>query len=308
MLWLMRFLACVALLAGALCAQPRFEVASVKPAAPDAPPGSMNGGPLPAGPFNQDAHNPDRIHWTNVRLIRAIQVAYDVSAVDNISGPDWLSSQGYDIVAAVPAGTSESDFRLMLQNLLAERFKLAVHRGTRQVSGYALEIAKGGPKISPSKDPAAIAAAPVEDDSKPSPKREEALRYMATRTAAFNAMIAIDSNGFPMPRPGNPTFHPGSAFSVTIVVDGRNRSTAMNMTMRGIAAFLGSLAGGPAEDHTGLSGAYDAHLEYVADPKGDPGPTVADAVEQQLGLKLTPRKIPVETLFIDHAEKIPVDN
>ncbi len=311
MLLLMRCLAALVLFGCSVCAQPRFEVASVKPAAPDAPPGSMNGGPLGPGPFNQGEHNPDRIRWTNVRLIRAIQVAYDFPAAD-ISGPDWLDSQGYDIVAAVPAGTSEHDFRLMLQNLLAERFGLTVHRGTRQVSGFALEVAKGGPKLTPSRDPTAlataVAATAIDADSKPSPSREQALQYMATRPAAFNAMVSIDENGYPMPRPGSPTFLPGAGFSVTIVVNGRNRSSALNMPMPEIARFLGNLAGGPAEDHTGLSGKYDLHLEYVADPAADPGPTVADAVQQQLGLKLVSQKIPVTTLFIDHVEKTPAGN
>lgn len=307
MLVSMNRLAAFALMACGLSAQPRFEVASVKPSAPNAPPGSMNGGPLGPGPFNQGEHNPDRIRWTNVRLLRVIQVAYDFPVAD-ISGPDWLASQGYDILATVPTATSEGDFRLMLQNLLAERFKLIVHRGTRQVSGFALEVAKGGPKITPSKGAAALATAVADSDSKPSPAREQALQYMATRTPAFNALVSIDENGYPMPRPGNPTFPPGAGFSVTIVVNGRNRSTALNMPMPEVAKFLGNLAGGPAEDHTGLSGKYDVHLEYVADPTADPGPTVADAVEQQLGLKLTPLKIPVSTLFIDHAEKIPVEN
>jgi hypothetical protein len=65
-------------------AEPRFEVASVKVARPDAPPGSMDGGPLPVGPFNRADHNPERISRSNVRLIRVIQVAYDFPA-DRIS-------------------------------------------------------------------------------------------------------------------------------------------------------------------------------------------------------------------------------
>ena len=113
--------------------QPRFEVASVKPGPPDGI-GSMNGGPLPAGPFNQTNHDPGRITWTNVRLGRVIQVAFDLP-IDRISGPDWLFEDVVTIVATVPAGTSVGDFRLMVQSLLAERFKLKVHRETRQVSG-----------------------------------------------------------------------------------------------------------------------------------------------------------------------------
>jgi uncharacterized protein (TIGR03435 family) len=125
---------------------PRFDVASVKPAPKGLTRASMDGGPLPAGPFNLSGHDPGRITWTNVRLMRMMQVAYDLPS-DQISGPAWLDSEGYNIVAAFPATTSVSDFRVMVQNLLAERFRLTIHRETKQVSGYALEVAKNGLKI-----------------------------------------------------------------------------------------------------------------------------------------------------------------
>jgi len=128
-------------------AQPRFEVASVKPASPDAVQSSMNGGPMPTGPFNLSGKDPGRITWTNMLLTRMLQVAYDIPA-DRISRPEWLDSEHYNIVATVPTGTSVGDFRLMVQNLLAERFKLVAHRETKEVSGYALEIGKIGAKSS----------------------------------------------------------------------------------------------------------------------------------------------------------------
>lgn len=103
----------------------------------------MNGGPLPIGPFNQTNHDPGRITWTNVRLGRVIQVAYDFP-IDRISGPDWLFHDVVTIVATLPAGTGVGDFRLMLGNLLAERFRLVVHRETKQVSGYVLQIGRMG--------------------------------------------------------------------------------------------------------------------------------------------------------------------
>ena len=87
-----RFLCIVGslIVAGAASAQPRFEVASVKPASPDAVLSSMNGGPMPRGPFNQSGTNPDRIAWTNVHLTRVLQVAYDFPG-DRISGADGLA-------------------------------------------------------------------------------------------------------------------------------------------------------------------------------------------------------------------------
>jgi uncharacterized protein (TIGR03435 family) len=290
-------------------AQPRFEVASVKPASPDAILSSMNGGPLPRGLFNNSGTNSDRITWINVVLIRALMVAYDLFA-DRISGPDWLAgvANGYDISATMPPNTSAADFKLMLQNLLTERFHLVVHRATKEVSGYVLEIGKAGAKITPS--PVLPKQEIVEDDAKrPNPKRAEALQYMATRSEPFNALVSIDENGFAVPRPGNPMYAPGAAFSVTIAVNGRNRSTALNQPMSGIADFLGNLLGSPVQDHTGLLGKYDLRIEYVPpSPDADPGPDIRDAIQQQLGLKLVSKKFPLEILVVDHVEKTSVGN
>jgi uncharacterized protein (TIGR03435 family) len=287
-------------------AQPQFTAASVKPSPPGETIGSMNGGPLPTGPYNQSGGDPGRIVWTNTRLIRMIQAAYDFP-VDRISAPDWLDSNCYNVTATLPPGTSAANFRLMLQNLLVERFHLAVHRATHPVSGYALEVAKGGLKTPRSKTPAELVSAANDRDAKPSLRRDEALAYMATRSPSFQALVAIDNDGFPMPRPGNPTFPPGAGFAVTIAVNGRNRSSALNQPMSSIAAFLGNLVGAPAEDRTGLTGNYDIRLEYVTQPD-EPGPGVFDAVEQQLGLKLVSAKVPAETLVVDHADKVPAGN
>jgi uncharacterized protein (TIGR03435 family) len=287
----------------AVYGQPRFEVASVKPGPPDAI-GSMNGGPLPVGPFNQTNHDPGRITWTNVRLGRVMQVAFDLPA-DRISGPDWLRDDVVTIVATVPAGTSVGDFRLMVQNLLADRFKLAVHRETKQVSGYALEVGKNGPKLTLS----------GKDSGKESKAKSESNRDEGCR--GCNAIVIQDESGFPAPRPGNPIFLPGAAFSATIAVNGKNRASVLNGGPQSIADYLGNAIGAPVEDRTGLTGIYDVHLEFVPDPSGteptgaaasDPGTGIFDAVQSQLGLKLTPKKVPVETLVIDHLEKVPTEN
>ena len=286
--------------------QPRFEIVSVKPGPPDGI-GSMNGGPLPVGPFNQTNHDPGRITWTNVRLGRVMQVAFDLPAA-RISGPDWLFDDVVSIVATVPAGTSVGDFRLMVQNLLAERFKLTVHRETKQVSGYALEVAKNGPKLAESgKDSGKQSKGEARSDG----KRDVACR-------GCNAIVIQDENGFPAPRPGNPVFLPGAGFSATIAVNGKNRASVLNGGAKAIADYLGNAIGSPVEDRTGLTGIYDVHLEFVPDPSGtepnataaaaEPGTGIFDAVPSQLGLKLVAAKVPVETLVIDHLEKIPTEN
>lgn len=64
-------------------------------------------------------------------------------------GGKWLKPDRYDIVAKQPAGTTQDQRPGMLQALLAERFRLVVHRGSRQLPVYAMVVAKGGPKVQP---------------------------------------------------------------------------------------------------------------------------------------------------------------
>src|SRR6202035_4610307 len=113
-------------------------------------------------------------------------------------------------------------------------------------------------------------------------------------------------------------FLPGAGFSATIAVNGKNRASVLNGGAKAIADYLGNAIGSPVVDRTGLAGIYDVHLEYVPDPSGtepraagpaasEPGTGIFDAIQSQLGLKLTPRKVPVETLVIDHVEKVPTE-
>jgi uncharacterized protein (TIGR03435 family) len=290
--------------------QPRFEIASVKASLPGEKIGIMDGGPLGPGPFNTGNHDPLRITWTNVRLIRVLMMAYDLPG-DRISGPGWLGAETYDIVAPVPRGTSVADFKLMVQNLLADRFKLAVHREAKEVAGYSLEVAKTGLKVKESpKDPQPVTA-------------EANSSKIDSSAKGSSPLMIVDSSGFPAPRPGNTVFPPGAGFSATIKVNDMYRATVLNQPMSSIADFLGTAAGAPVADHTGLAGIYDFHLEYKPsllasaatgggiEPLADipaPAPDLFDAVQAQLGLKLVPRKVPRETLVIDHIEKIPTEN
>ncbi|HTA44863.1 MAG TPA: TIGR03435 family protein [Bryobacteraceae bacterium] len=281
-----------------------FDVSSVKPAAPGQKTSQMDGGPLPIGPFNRGNHEPGRLTWSNIWLKRMIQIAWDFPP-DRISGPDWLDTSTYDVVATLPPDTTVDNFKLMVRNLLAERFHLALHRETKEVSGYVLTIARNGPKIRESKD------SPPPSVTKAASRRDEAGQ-------ASNALMVTDDNGYPAPRPGNPIYPPGTLFEGAIRVNGVLRVTGLNEPMSKIADMLGRFAGMPVEDQTGLTGTYDVHLEYLpttpdapaanAADIADPAPNLADAVQAQLGLKLTPKKVPVEMLVIDRAEKVPTEN
>ena len=90
--------------------------------------------------------SPGTVTMRNMTLRSSIKWAYHVFDYQ-ITGPDWLGSERYDIIAKAKGPATEEDMRPMMQALLAERFKLALHRQTKEVSAYVLVIAKGGPKF-----------------------------------------------------------------------------------------------------------------------------------------------------------------
>jgi uncharacterized protein (TIGR03435 family) len=116
---------------------PEFEVASIRPAIPDESRTSKS--------------DNGRFTTHNLTLKDLISLAYDVDAEFISGGPSWVNSESFDINAKVPEDfarhmTVERE-QQMIQSLLAGRFQLAVHRETRQIAGYALTVAKNGPKV-----------------------------------------------------------------------------------------------------------------------------------------------------------------
>lgn len=112
-----------------------FDVASVKRLPP------------PVGGVRSSMNlRPGRLTCSNVNLKKLIVAAYDIKDFQ-LSGPDWLSSEIYDVAATMPPATATDQVMLMLQSLLAERFQLTAHRETREVPMYALVVGKGGLKI-----------------------------------------------------------------------------------------------------------------------------------------------------------------
>lgn len=89
--------------------------------------------------------NPIRFSCSRASLRMLVWLAYKLSYYE-VLGPDWTSTARYEVVATMPPNTTKDQFRLMLQNLLRDRFHLAVHRETRQARMYALQIA-GKPRL-----------------------------------------------------------------------------------------------------------------------------------------------------------------
>lgn len=126
--------------------QPAFEVASIKP--------TQHGRNAEGLGISDDPQvpSPGRFTVINNSLAELIRWAYRVKEYQ-VSGPPWLNddSASFDIEARMLPGTPKAQLRLMLQSLLQERFKLALHRETRTLPVYELVIGKGGPKLAPVK-------------------------------------------------------------------------------------------------------------------------------------------------------------
>src|SRR5580658_6614238 len=132
-----------------------FEAASVKPTAPPDRNGEVNMG-TEGGPGTAD---PVRIQYRYLTLKTLLMTAFNVKTY-RISGPAWIDTERFDIVATLPPGAAKDQLAVMLQNLPAERFKIALHRETKELPMYSLTLAKSGPKMKQSTESPAGAAPP----------------------------------------------------------------------------------------------------------------------------------------------------
>jgi len=173
---------CSTLFAQQAAGPPAFEVASIKPSLE--PPGSLSG----------IFESTGRISAKNVTLKRCMRGAFNVPEFQIIGGPTWVDQDRYYIEAktALPAG--DHDLMLMLQTLLADRFKLVFHREQRAVPGYRLVLGKGGLK--------AQASAPDHDSAGRSQRGSiEAEAYtlaqLAFKLAEALQQPVLDATGVP---------------------------------------------------------------------------------------------------------------
>ena len=309
---------------------PTFDVASVRPSAPvdmAKVAADMQAGKMP----NWGMHiNGLRAEFIYLRLKDLITVAYKVKDYQ-ITGPDWMNkadAQRFDIVARLPEGSSKDDAPKMLQALLAERFKLVVHRETKEHPVLALVVGKGGPKMKES--PAA--GAPIDPDAP--------LKPGEMQTDGEDGPVRVTVNM----KDGSSTINMGAKGTIRQRLDMQTQTfhiDADTTTMAGFADMLtgimkmGGSDGKQVVDMTGLKGNYQVSVEIsmadlmamaraqgyggpgggassgsaaaVASDPGGSGTSAYSAVEK-MGLKLEPRKAPVEQLVVDSAEKMPTEN
>ena len=219
-------------------------------------------------------------------MLALIMRAYDVPGF-RISGPSWLNTERFNIAARVPPDATPDQFRLMLQNLLADRFKFVAHNENRPAPVYALVVDSGGLKMKESRGITQAGGAPPPPSGAP-PMGKDGFPIVPAEQKGF----WINFNG--------------DHFLIQ----------AHRVTTAALAESLANQLGQPVTDETGLSGQYDFNLEFARievgtappeDTGTGPSPSLFSAI-RHLGLKLDPGKRPMSTVVVDRVEKTPTAN
>lgn len=246
---------------------------------------------------------------SSLPLLRYIVFAYKLSGTEELAlrfdyyaglelhTPDWVRSDHYDIEARAAGQATKDQMRLMMQSLLAERFKLAVHWETRQAPVFALVDAtpgKPGPELKPhpASDNCAKTAFPESSDNGAG----------AAGTETTTPLSAL-------PIPCGMIAHLPTSSPAQRRFGGRNVTLAMLAESMPMQTGLVTLPR-PVIDATGLKGGFDFSIEWTPEDTGQPGDVDSfgaafrEALKKQLGLKPDPQKGPVEVLVIDHVEQV----
>ncbi len=238
---------------------------------------------------------PGRWVATNFALRPLLVFVFGLQPQQLVGGRDWIDSTRFDITASmtndppVTAPGTVGPLQLMVQRVLAERFKLAVHKELREMPSYALTLARSDGKLGRGIKPASIDC-----------------------EAVMNGLLKSARLGGPPP--DAPRMADGSpACGTTLGPDGAFRAGGITMPL--FAQRLSGPAGRIVVDKTGLTGAFDLVVEFTPDPAapgppplaGNNNPGIFTALEEQLGLKLQPQRGPIEVLVIDRVER-PTEN
>ncbi len=278
-----------------------FEVASVKPSAPNASTGLI--GSIPS----MRPQGTGGIAVSNMPFRLLVRMAYGVQDFQLIGGPAWQMSSKFDITAKAPEGSTKGtpDLLPMMKTLLADRFKLKTHTETRELPVFALVLARSDGKLGPDLKPSSS------DCSDPTVAQKRAEDLAKNGGANFLQMLTkgetIPCMIMPSINPANPT-----GFGL--------RGNGQAMTQ--VTQFLTQVTGRMVQDKTGLTGLYDFELKFdpqvlmsmlpqlginiptaaTANLPPSDSPALLDALQQQLGLKLDSQRGPVEVVVIDSAE------
>jgi uncharacterized protein (TIGR03435 family) len=244
-----------------------------------------------------------RITITNIPARQLILVAYQLQSFQLVGGPSWIATDHFDIIAKLegnrPApslpGTGnaarfeQEPIQLALRTLFADRFKLTLHRETRQMDIYALVLAKPG-------SGPGVGLKQSTTDCSP---------------AAVAARRAGASQGPPGPPP------PGAPFCGLTDTPGQIRMGGFPLS--DVTTALGQITGRMVIDRTGLRGNWDFTLTFQPETPSQPPPgvdpsaidptvsSIFTALQEELGLKLESTKGPVDVVVIDRIERPTLD-
>ena len=284
--------------------------------------GAPSGGP--------GTNDPTRVRFNFATLKSMVVYAYGLKAYQ-VSGPGWIDTERYDIEGRMPADTTQEQMIAMLQNLLAERFGLKVHREKKDLPEYSMVVAKSGVKMKESAPP-------------PPQAEQQAQQQQGPPPMPGRGDMKFDSDGFPIfpagmgPGRGGPGGRGG--LGMMMAPGNRARIMGTQAQTQDLADRLTEMLSRPVTDGTGLTKKYDITLTFSTEglnlnmggrggfgpggpggpgggpgggpegmqPQGDPPPDLFAAIQGQLGLRLDAKKGGVDLLVIDHAEKAPVEN
>jgi uncharacterized protein (TIGR03435 family) len=275
-------------------AEPAFEVATIK-LDPACRPGQ--GEPSPPSPGRLRAHCmtlKDLIQVSYVTLAKK-GVLISRQELEITGGPNWVGSDHYDLEAKAEGNPGAAQMNgPMMRELLGDRFQLKIHRETKQGAIYALTVAKSGLKLQPAKEGGCV----VRDLDHPLPPPapgQPRPNFCGEIAIGMRPDLTLEGHGMTMA-----TFTDGLDFDGLL-----DRPVIDKTGFTGIFDFylkceLGFVGGGRKNGAGGRRGGGDD----PAPPIENTGPSIlAAALQEQLGLKVTPEKGPVEFLVIDHVER-----
>ena len=255
---------------------PVYEVASIKPNKSSDPTRAIRA-------------TPDRLAITNFTLRMLIRTAYGVQDFQISGGPNWLNSENYDVEAKMDSSMVDEMAKLspdqrqlqtlhMLQSLLADRFRLALHRETKELPVYALVIGKYGPKF---------------QEAKPGDTYPNGIAGPGGHPLGAGALLRMERGK--LVGQGVPLSNLVEVLSQENLV-GR---TVVNKT--GLAGNYDFTLQWTSDESRASTGGQQG-TENPPAPNSS-GPSLFTAIQEQLGLKLESQKSSVEILVIDHVEK-----
>jgi len=228
----------------------------------------------------------DRFVAPNTTVRDLIRVANLVEEVQIDGGPGWIASDRFAIEATAGPNVTAEDARAMVRAMLADRFKLKTHTEKRDLQGFNLIAVRGntsdrrpsGPECAPLRTPAGIPAPPP-----------------------------------PPPPPGGTQVLPltaGTALSKCGAALGPFWFSARAISLEQFATLLARTIRRPVVDRTNLMGPYDFDLTFQPEsstpspiPAPADAPSIFTAVQEQLGLKLDPQRVPTDVIVIDSVER-----